>query len=99
MKWMICTFMLFFALGLMAQEATQPSQPENTPKASSEQQPSQIPDADNADLNDPAVTMTVTVDSVTLPEHVCPLRCNEVAYSIAQSNEAIDVSTGVLGQN
>jgi hypothetical protein len=99
MKWVIFTFILFFTLGLMAQEAIQPSQPENTPKEWSEQQPTQIPDADNANLNNPAVTMTVMVDSVTLPEPVRPLRGNEVAYSIAQSNEPIDAPPNVLGQN
>lgn len=99
MKWMICTFVLLFALCLTAQEAIQPSQPENTPKASSEQQPAPIPDADNANLNDPAVTTTVTVDKVTLPGQIGTLRRDELAYSIAQSNEAIDISPSVLGQN
>jgi hypothetical protein len=97
MKWVVWTFALFFALGLM--EPIQSSQVDNILNARSEEQPAPIPHTDNANLNDPAVTMTVTVDSVTLPGHIGTLRRNELAHSIAESNEAIDLSSGVLGQN
>jgi hypothetical protein len=99
MKWIICTFILFFSLGLRAQQSIPPSPFEDTLKVPSQEQPSQIPDAENTKLDNPAVAMTLTVDFVTLPKPVCPLRPNELAHSIARFNQAIDVYPGVLAQN
>ena len=105
MKWLICTIVLLLASGLMAQEAVSPSESANMPSAVSEQEPAQIPDADSSNLNDPAVAMTLAVDSVTLPEQASPLRHNELAYSIAQPNSilqsgiAITPPSTVRGQN
>jgi hypothetical protein len=105
MKWMLCTIVLLLASGLMAQEAVPPSQSTNAPSAMSEQESAQIPDAGNANLNDPAVAMTLATDSVTLPEQAGPFRHNELAYSIAQpgdiiqSNSATAPSSSVRGQN
>jgi hypothetical protein len=92
MKWMLCTIVLLLASGLMAQEAVPPSETANAPPAMSEQEPAQIPDADNANLNDPAVAMTLAADSVTLPEQAGPLRHNELAYSIGQPDSILQSS-------
>ena len=93
-KRMICTVVLLFALNLVAQEAAvQPTQTENIPQASSEERVTPIPDAGNVDFNDPALTMTVTVDSHTLPRDVNPLPQYELAHSIAYSNESNPATT------
>ena len=99
MKWTLATLIVLFALGAMAQQTTHSNQPANPPKAPSQEQPARIPDADNVNLDNPAVTMTLTVDSVTLPEGVRPLRPNELAYSVARWKEANDSSSGVPAQN
>jgi hypothetical protein len=105
MKWLICTIVLLFASGLMAQQAVPPSETASTPSAMSEPGPAQIPDAGDVDLNDPAVAMTLAADSVTLPDQAGPLRHNELAYSIGQpdsilqSSSAITPPSSVRGQN
>ena len=99
MKWVVCVFVLLFGLLLMAQQQTQPKPPESTPNLSSEQQPAPIPIAENANLGDPAVTATLTVDSVTLPGQIGTLRRDQLAYSIAQSNETIELSPSVPGKS
>ena len=84
MKWMVL-LVLLFAITVIAQDVSQPDQ--NMPQKFSEEQPAPVPNAENLDLNDPAVTTTVTVDSVTLPLYIGTLRSDQLAYSIAQSND------------
>jgi hypothetical protein len=89
MKWMV-PLVLLFAATLIAENVPQPSQ--NLPEIVS-QELTAIPDAVPPDLDGPAVTSTVTVDSVTLPLDIGTLQSHQLAYSIAQpSGDSLPLS-------